>query len=72
MEGGCGNPSSLTVPSSDAEFGRITSRSEPASTVGGSFTGLTVMLTAAAGESTVPSFAIKVKLSEPLKFPNGV
>ena len=37
-----------------------------ASATGASFTAVTVMLTVAAAESTVPSFALNVKLSGPL------
>ena len=44
-----------------------------ATAVGASFTGVTVIETVAATvESTVPSFTLKVKLSEPLKFELGV
>jgi hypothetical protein len=40
--------------------------------VGAAVTGLTVMVTVAVFESTVPSFALNVKLSVPLKPVPGV
>ncbi len=44
----------------------------PASATGASFTGLTVMLTVAVFEVSVPSLAVNVKLSLPLKSGSGV
>ncbi len=41
-------------------------KAEPGFAVGGSFTGVTVMLTVAEAEFPVPSLAVKVKLSGPL------
>ena len=43
-----------------------------ASATGASFTPVTVIETAAKLESTVPSLALKIKLSLPLKFALGV
>ena len=43
-----------------------------ASAVGASFVAATVIVTVAAGESTVPSLAVYVKLSAPLKSAPGV
>jgi hypothetical protein len=70
------------------KFALCVSRSEPASVIvcevssfvvtlwalalGASLTGLTVSETVAAVESSAPSFALKVKLSSPLKFASGV
>ncbi len=45
---------------------------EPFCAAGGSFTGLTVMLSVAVLLSTYPSLALNVKLSLPLKFGAGV
>ena len=44
----------------------------PLITLGASSTGLTVTVTVAVLESTVPSFALNVKLSVPEKFSDGV
>ena len=44
----------------------------PSCATGASFTGLTVSVTVAVLEPTVPSLAVKVKLSVPLKFGFGV
>jgi hypothetical protein len=52
-------------PSSATDF-------ESATALGASFTSVTVTLNVATLLSTVPSFALNVKLSEPLKFAPGL
>ena len=44
----------------------------PLITVGASLTAFTVTVTVAVSESTVPSFALNVKVSVPEKFADGV
>ena len=46
--------------------------SAPSLATGASFTAVTVMVTVAGAESAVPSLAVKVKLSLPLKLAFGV
>ncbi len=45
---------------------------DPSVATGASFTGVTVRLTLATLLSSKPSLALKLKLSEPLKFADGV